>query len=259
MKMPINRLLLPAAFALALASGPAAATDTPEAAGTVTFSASVRVDVDATGAPVAVEAPQHFEDGVRAIIEERVASWQYHSAQVDGKPVPATTYVSVNVCAVPKPGGYWLGVDFVDNGARVADGKELVPPAYPARAYRNGTEAELEVILDITPEGRAELEEFDKFELIGAGSKSDFEREIRNWVKTLRFDMERVAGAPVSARVLVPIMFAMRGSETAKAIVREQRAAATTSRECRVASGESAGLRPVALEPAVTVIPAPAS
>lgn len=105
----------------------------------VAFSASVRVDVDATGKPVKVEAPADLPDVIRSYIEKRVATWQYQPAKQDGQPVAATTYVGINACAVPAEGGYRLGLDFNGNGPRNAGDQRLKPPLYPNEPERLGT------------------------------------------------------------------------------------------------------------------------
>ena len=53
---------------------PAVAADDVRKPGVVAFNASVRVDVDASGKPVKVEAPADLPDSIRSFIEKRVAS-----------------------------------------------------------------------------------------------------------------------------------------------------------------------------------------
>ena len=84
----------------------------------VAFNASVRVEVDAAGKPVKVEAPADLPEAIRGYIEKRVASWQYQPAKVAGVARPAVTYVAVNACAVPVSEGFRLGLDFDGNGPR---------------------------------------------------------------------------------------------------------------------------------------------
>ena len=99
----------------------------PSAAdGVVAFPASVRVDVDASGRPVKVEAPADLPEPIRAFIEKRVATWHYSPAMVAGVPQAGTTYVRVGACAVPEGDQYRLAIDYKGNGPRFADGKPLV-------------------------------------------------------------------------------------------------------------------------------------
>ena len=101
----------------------------------VAFTASVRVDVDATGKPLKVEAPADLPDAIRDYIEKRVATWQYQPATQDGVAVAATTYVAGNACAVPVEGGYRLGLDFENNGMRYAGDQQVPSPRYPNRGF----------------------------------------------------------------------------------------------------------------------------
>jgi len=226
----------------------------------VAFNASVRVEVDASGKPVKVEAPADLPEAIRGFVEKRVRSWQYQPAKIEGVAQPAVTYVSVNACAVPVAEGYRLGVDFNGNGPRTADDRRMNPPVYPALAMRAGTEAEFKVILSIDATGTASVEKIEHADIDGRGGASTFEPALRSWAKTVKLDLEQVSGKPVPTRVRVPVSFKLGGytrSERA-ALVDELQAKAIASRECQVAAGD-AGLKPVALQqPAVTVTPTPA-
>ena len=125
------------------AAQPVAAADDAADADVVAFNASVRVEVDAAGKPVRIEAPADLPEAIRAFVEKRVASWQYTPAQVAGVPQAAVTYVGVNACAVSVGAGYRLGVDFAGNGPRTAADRTLVPPMYPRLAQRRNTSADL--------------------------------------------------------------------------------------------------------------------
>jgi hypothetical protein len=55
------------------------------AAKVVTFSASVRIDVDATGKLVKIEASGDVPEAIRNYIEKRVATWQYAPPRKRGR------------------------------------------------------------------------------------------------------------------------------------------------------------------------------
>jgi hypothetical protein len=256
----MKHLLLLATLAMVTGAG-AALADTPAKRDVVTLHASVRVEVDAAGKPVKVEAPRDLPEAIRNSIEKRVASWQYQPGMIDGVPQAATTYVAVNACAVPVAEGYRLGVDFDGNGPRVAGDQRLPPPVYPSLALRTGTEAEFKLILGIQTDGSAVIDEVEKAEISGSGGRRagshEFELELRRWVKTLHFDPELVAGKPVREQVGVPVSFAIRDRVDRQALKEALLAEAKASRECQLASGAS-DMKPVALQPAVAVIPTPA-
>lgn len=242
------------ALVLTVAVGASAKEDKEEQK-LVAFNASVRVDVDAVGKPVNVQAPADLPETIRGFIEKRVASWQYQPAKIDGVPQPATTYVGVKACAVPVTGGYRLGIDFNGNGLRSADDKPLFPPAYPRAAARSGTDAEFILILGVDANGRATIDSIERKEISSRAGAHEFEPVLRSWVRTLRFDPELVAGKPVPGKVKVPVNFSTQGFDR-QAMLDELQAKAKVSRECQLAEGD-AGLKPVAVNPVVRVTPAP--
>ena len=240
-----------------LASAPLLLEAKQPADGPITFSASVRVDVDAGGKPVKVEAPADLPDEIRGYIEKRVATWQYQPAHQDGVAVAATTYVGVNACAVPVGGGYHLGLDFAGNGPRHAGDQALKPPLYPDEPRRRGTQAEFVLILDIAKEGTASIGDFEKIEFDGRGGRTAFRPVLERWVKTIHFDPELVAGRPVAGQVRMPVTFVLGTRRNAEAIREEFQTKATASRECQVAAGAN-DMKPVAMESVVKVTPVPA-
>lgn len=236
---------------LAAASGQAAEPDV------VAFNGSVRVEVDAAGKPVKVEAPADLPDAIRTFVEKRVASWQYMPAKLEGVPQASITYVAVNACAVPVAEGYRLGVDFNGNGPRRAGDLRLDPPMYPMLAHRAGTEATFVLILVTDAAGNAQIDAIEHADISGRAGAAAFEPTLRRWAQGVRFDLEQVAGKPVPARVRVPVLFSMGLKQDRKTLREELQAKAKSSRECQLASG-GGDIMPVALEPAVTVIPRPA-
>lgn len=223
----------------------------------VTFQASVKVDVDAAGKPVKVEAPGDLPAEIRGYIEQRVASWQYQPARLEGVPQASTTYVSVNACAMPVAEGYRLGVDFDGNGPRRAGDRALAPPVYPIQAEVGGTEADFTLILAVDDQGKARIEEVERADISGRAGRTTFRPELERWVRRIRFDPEIVASKAVPSLVRMQVTFVLRDPGDRKALRNELQAKAMASRECQLAS-DGGGIKPVALEPAVTVIPRPA-
>ncbi|HSD17464.1 MAG TPA: hypothetical protein VLC71_09445 [Thermomonas sp.] len=245
-------------FALGCAAAaPAAAADDTASTEVVAFNATVRVEVDAAGKPVRVEAPADLPEAIRAFVEKRVASWQYTPAQVAGVPQSAVTYVGVNACAVPAGTGYRLGVDFAGNGPRTAADRKLEPPMYPRLAQRSGTEAEFVLILGIEADGHVVIDQIERADISGRPGAGAFEPLLRQWIKTVRFDPEHVAGRPVRGQVRMPVEFSMRAPGDRDALREELQIQAKISRECQIAAGTN-DMKPVAVESVVTVIPQPA-
>ena len=95
-------------------------------------------------------------------------------------------------------------------------------------------------------------------DISGRPGAAEFEPALRRWVKTLRFDPEVLAGTPVRGQVRMPVSFVMLGdNRDREALIGELQDKAKASRECQIASGSS-DMKPVAMSPAVTVIPTPA-
>jgi TonB family protein len=223
----------------------------------VAFNVGVVVEVDAAGKPQKVEASPDLPEAIRSFVEKRVRTWQYLPARIDGVVQPARTYVAVRACAVPVGGGYRLGVDFKGNGPRTAADRPLAPPRYPPLAQRSGTSAEFMLVLRVEPDGRATIDRIERAEIAGRPGAGEFEPALRQWVRTIRFEPEQVAGKPVRGLVRVPVDFRPSGGETVAAMREERQATAKDSTECRMAAG-GRDLAPIAVESVVTVIAPPA-
>ncbi len=251
-------------FIAALAATPTVLTAATPSPDVVAFNAGVRVDVDAAGKPVKVEAPQDLPPAVREYIEKRVASWQYEPAKQNGVAVPATTFVKVGACAIPLPAssGFRLGLDYKGNGPRIASAHGMLPPpSYPGDAQRKGISGDFKVVVQINADGTAEAADITATTTSGKGRGylSTFEPVLRQWVKGLQYDPEIVAGAPVATRMLVPVSFSLRSGNSRNDIKREMVDRALASSECRIASSAGAPeLYPVALDSPVKVTPTPA-
>ena len=241
MRLPILMMLM----AIAL---PAFAAD-----GVVAFYAPTRVDVDATGKPVRVEAPADLPEPIRVFIEKRVASWQYTPAMRNGTPQPATTYVQVGACAVPEGKGYRLAVDFKGNGPRLADGKPMLPPPYPHAPLVREVGGDFEVIIAIGADGQASPESIKPLQQSARWNR-EFESVLAPWVRRMRFDPEVVDGRTVASRMRVPVTFVIGGGSREE--MREKRQQDALGKdECRIASGRVSGLQPVALDSPIQVTP----
>ncbi len=87
-----------AALALALTIGLA------NAAEPVAFDTTVKIIVDSTGTPTAVQAVPELPELVRVQIERAVSAWRFAPPSLDGAAVTGTTYVQLGACAMPTAG-----------------------------------------------------------------------------------------------------------------------------------------------------------
>lgn len=255
----------PLGFALAvMAALPAMAADGPDKPGVVAFNANVRVEVDATGKPVTVEAPADLPESIRSFIEKRVASWQYTPAKENGRTAAAVTFVAVGACAIPAAEGYRLGLDYKGNGPRLlTPSGQLTPPPYPKEALRSAISGTFKVEYAIQANGSTRLEDVETLE---GGNKMAklFNPTLKRWVEGLRYEPEQVNGRPVATTMHFPVEFKIdtgpsnMGSERWREnYLAELQARAIASNECIAASAGN-GLPPVAENSPVEVIPTPA-
>ena len=235
------------------------ASEPPAGPKVVTFNASVRVEVDAAGKPIKVEAPAEFPEAVRQFIEKRVAGWQYSPAMQDGVPVAAVTYVGVGACAIPVEAGYRMGLDFKGNGPALAgSGAWFVPPPpYPREPMMAGVEGAFKVSYSIMQDGSTRVDEIKSNNGTGRSYARDFQKVLTAWVGSFRYQPEQVNGIPVATEMSLSVSFNMSG-KSRKDSLEESEARALESKEC-VAAASPMGLVPIAQNSPVKVIPLPAS
>lgn len=247
------------AFAL-LAAMPAVAGDKAEPK-VVAFNASVRVEVDASGKPVKVEAPADLPEAIRGYIEKRVASWQYEPARENAIPVPAVTFVQVGACAIPVAEGYRLGLDFKGNGPRIAEQyNRLMPPMYPRDAQMGGATGAFKVSYAIQPDGSTKLKSIETLEESSGRYAKSFRSVLTKWAESLRYQPEMVNGRAMATEMAIPVDFTLDYDGTAgwrKRYLDELQARAIASKEC-VAAGAPEGLMPIATNSPVRITPVPA-
>ena len=244
------------------AAPPAFAADDDGKPGVVAFNASVRVEVDASGKPVKVDAPADLPESIRGFIEKRVASWQYSPAKQGGVPAPAVTYVRVGACAIPEAGGYRLGLDFKGNGPAIVDAGPwfMPPPRYPVDMQRRGAEGTFKVNYAIQADGTTRIASIEPMDGTIGRFVKPFRAALTDWIEGLRYQPEQVGGIAVATEMSFPVSFTLSsgsGPRSNDAYRKELEARAMTSNECIAASGPSGPL-PIALDSPVKVIPTPA-
>ncbi len=226
----------------------------------VAFNASVRVEVDATGKPVKVEAPADLPEAIRGFIEKRVASWQYEPAKQGGVPAAAVTFVKVGACAIPVANGYRMGLDFKGNGPAIVDPGPwfMRPPQYPRELQRAGAQGTFQVAYAIQSDGTTRLVSIEPIETsTGNRHARAFKEAIASWIEGQRYLPEQVAGTPVTTEMSFPVSFELRDGGGREAYRNELEARALASKECLAASSPTGPL-PIATNSPVKVIPTPA-
>ena len=250
-----------AAMALCMAT-PVLAGDRDASKDVVAFNASVRVEVDAAGKPVKVEAPADLPEAIRGYIEKRVASWQYQPAKAHGAPAAAVTYVRVGACAIPVAEGYRLGLDFKGNGPALETPGPwfLPPPQYPRDLQRRGAEGQFKVSYVVQKDGSTRVKSVVSLDGDGRRYAKEFIRALTDWIEDMRYRPEQVGGVAMETEMSFPVSFKIDGNSDGdwrKQYQKELQARAIASREC-IAASMPGGPLPVASNSPVTVIPSPA-
>lgn len=225
----------------------------------VAFNANVRVEVDAAGKPLRVEAPADLPEAIRSFIEKRVASWQYEPAKQDGIPTSAVTFVQVGACALPVAEGFRLGLDFKGNGPAIVDAGPwfLPPPRYPQDMQRSGGEGSFQVSYSIQVDGTTKLGAIKPLDVNAVRHLKGFRGALASWVEDLRYQPERVNGVPVVTEMSFPVDFSLRIGPSKRSYREELERHALMSKEC-IAASAPAGPLPVAQNSPVKVNPVPA-
>ena len=259
--MDISKLACIGLYSGLLVAAPAQSAEPAQAKpGVVAFNATVRVEVDAAGKPVKVEAPADLPESIRGYIEQRVASWQYQPAKANGTPAAAVTYVRVGACAIPAAGGYRMGLDFKGNGpALVNPGPWFMPPPrYPREMQRRGAEGTYIVTYAIQPDGTTKVASVKPSESTGNRYATAFRDALTEWIEGLRYQPEQVGGIAVATEMSFPVIFQLRSGNGGRETYRQElESRALASEEC-IAASMPGGPLPVATNSPIKVIPAPA-
>lgn len=222
------------------------------------FRAEARVEVDAQGKLVKVEASKDLPDAIRHYIERQLATWTYARHARTGSSGTAATWVMLGACAVPRPDGtYALGLAFHGNGPRIADGgqwqitKDLA--ASVGRAQVSGTAI---VHFIVNADGSAKFESMETSGLNG-GQRKVLAPHLEGFIARTRFDPEIVDGQPVTTHETVPVEFKSGGGGSTQ---QSRLAEAMTSPQCRDAElmasdAVNPGMRAVAIDSVIAIEP----
>jgi len=216
------------------------------AAEPVAFHAEAKVEIDASGKPTRIEASTDLPEAVRSFIEKKVATWQFAPPSRDGVTGSGVTYLKLGACAVPVANGYRMAIDYKGNGPRISGSSILSGPRYPPSEQRSGRGAQMAVKWIVEPDGRATLERVERTDGAKVGRVDPFEKTIREWVATLRYEPEQFSGHSVRTRVTTTVSFTVgdgSGPATHKQALIEK---ARQSPECQLADARlPTGLQPV--------------
>jgi len=212
--------------------------------------------VDAAGVPTGVQASDKLPDSLRDRIEAVVGDWRFVPAAVDGVAAPATTYVALGVCAMPDASeGLNVAIDYKGNGPRPLERDVLLPPPYPIEAARAGMSVQLVAQYLVQSDGSVVLENVEYADDAKASTKRAFTPAIRDWVKQMRYEPERVAGQPVATRIRTPVQFELsRPGTTLKAMQKHLEERQRDLAECAAAAAGDDKSRSIAVDSPVKLL-----
>ncbi|HEV2681543.1 MAG TPA: energy transducer TonB [Rhodanobacter sp.] len=166
---------------------------------------SVGADVDAQGHITATQVDPDVPASIAPVLAAAVKQWQFTAAKLNGRPVPAHTFISAKLQALPNTNGqYNLRISFMGNGPYL--NRSTVFPSYPRDAIRAHESAF--TILDVTvqPDGNlTDMTVSSKFEdwpLLGY-FKNAVLTAAQHWHAT----PEQVDGHPVATHMRIPVNF----------------------------------------------------
>lgn len=218
------------------------------------FRASAKVSVSAAGEVTGVERDASLSPALQKLVRDEVSAYRFEAPMQAGKPVEGTTYVNLGGCAVPDGVDYRVSLDYKGAGPRIAGGT-FTPPKYPERAWSRGLEADAIVTYSVKPDGTATLESIrfkrDRYEM------RVFDKTLRDWVATFRYEPEMLAGQPVATKLEVPVDFRLAEDDVRSEarLIKQRRLA---SPECTAAASQESQdrLEPVALDSPFKRLPA---
>lgn len=220
--------------ALAVLAAGLAFAQAPDSAGAeegkpVTFATTARIEVDATGKLVKVEASNDLPAHMRTYVEQQLATWTFARKGHDDLAGNATSYVTLGACALPQADGtFAMGLAFGGYGPRLSTGTMMRPTGDLAAAIaQSRVVGHIDVAFVVNADGSAKV---DAIEGIGDPRiRKIVSPAIKRWIAAQRFDPESVGGQPVATRVRVGLDIAQYSNRRSG----DESPPATTSPACQ--------------------------
>lgn len=246
--------MLRSMFVGVLLSGLSFATDAQDGKKPIVLSTDARVEIDAEGKPVKVEASQDLPDGVREFVERQLSQWKFERIERDGVAGNAVTWISLHACALPQENGtYVMGTAYGGHGPRLADGAKWRAPAdlFPIVA-RSGADGHANVNFIVHADGTARFDSIDG--MTNLHLRRQMTPVFTRWIANNRFDPEEVGGKAVATRSTVPVRF--YGGSAKRSADRAYAAEWMASPACQRAGMTTApDMNAVATDSVVSIVP----
>jgi len=167
----------------------------------VTFATTARIEVDATGKLVKVEAANDLPAHMRTYVEQQLATWTFARRGHEGVAGNATSYVTLGACALPQADGtFAMGLAFGGYGPRLSTGTLMRPTGDLAGAIaQSRVVGHIDIAFVVNADGSAKV---DAIEGIGDPRvRKTVSPAIKRWIAAQHFDPETVGGNPVATRL----------------------------------------------------------
>lgn len=168
----------------------------------------VGADVDAQGHITATQVDPDVPASIAAVLASAVKQWQFVPAKLNGRPVPAHTFITAKLQASPNAQGqYDLRISFIGNGPRLDN---RIPPQYPADAIRRRRAAFLILNATVQPSGHlTDLKVSNKFE--DWPVMPSFKIAVLTAAKQWHAIPEQVDAQPVATQLRMSFIFTING------------------------------------------------
>lgn len=204
-------------------------TDAVEAS--LVATGSLDIERDGSVSHYVVDQPGRLPPGVAQLIDDAVPKWRFDPIRKDGKPVPATTKMRIQVLAHQVDAKH-LSIDLgsasfgdeTDTTGETVSAKALTPPEFPARTLGSGIGGTVSLVMLIDKQGHVKNAVVEQVNLRAIGSpvemnqwRQAFARNSLQTAMTWTFTPPTVGE---SARqdewsVRVPVDFQFAGAEKA--------------------------------------------
>ena len=146
------------------------------------------------------------EDKVSATIKSTVVNnlkhWQFVPVLVNGVAVPALTYVDFDACAIPSGDGYDLAIKYIGNGPLLDGGMDL-EWSPTINLYTNDHQS-IKIRIRVAADGHAEMQDVVMID-VPPMIQRDIRHTIKEWVGSLHYQPEQIAGQPVATDIEWPM------------------------------------------------------
>lgn len=186
---------------VALKSSHPDAMPAPQPGGPVRVSTEWRVSLDAGGAVIDV-VPRVADAPLRDRLIAAIRSWRFTVPRVNGRPVPATTCLRVDITRIRRDADEnALRIDAIETGGCAT---YRVPPRYPTEASRHRLKGLVVLEVDYDEHGRVTSADPAQ----GApDAPAPLVAATRAAMLRWRFDPETIDGRPVAGASIVPRCF----------------------------------------------------